>query len=105
MSETRYLDPEPHPFSPEWAFTTQILFNLFDIFGILMKIFCIFVIQRRCDISHAVYNLMVQYLIFGILTNLAWIIGGWFISNPLVENGYFLQWLFLQQLIGQVNNQ
>ena len=47
----------------EWAITIQILFNTFDLFGIFMKIFCIFVIKQRCDISHTVYNLMVQYLV------------------------------------------
>ena len=91
--------PENHPLSPEWATVTQILYNCLDLIGIGLKIVCIAVIKRRCDVNHAVYNLMIQYLIFGIVLSMAWIIGGWFISVPLVDNQSFLDWLFIQQMV------
>lgn len=91
--------PENHPLSPEWATVTQILYNCLDLIGIGLKIACIAVIKRRCDVNHAVYNLMIQYLIFGIVLSMAWIIGGWFISAPLVDNQSFLDWLFIQQMV------
>ena len=90
---------EPELLSPEWATITQILYNLFDLVGIGLKIFCIILIKRRCDISHAVYNLMLQYLIFGIVLSVAWIIAGWFVSNPMLNNDYFFEWIFIQQMV------
>ncbi len=52
----------------------------------------------RCELQHAVYNLIVQYLVFGIIVAFGWAIAGWIISNPLRNPEYFIDWLFIHQL-------
>jgi hypothetical protein len=89
----------PPPLSSGWSFSVQTIYMTFDLIGVILKLLCIHIIIKRCQLSHCVYNLIVQYLSFGVLLIIGWLVGGWFISNPLKNTDNFLDWLFIQQMV------